>query len=86
MISCIFHSGKQKEFEDDNCYCAVRENFEHVGPYCKTWPTTSGLTNFCILHGESNARFCPGAIKTGNNVYYTQDKEICNKSKGEIDI
>ena len=73
------------EYENRNCYCAVKDTHRHIGPYCEKWMRSGFFEDkppFCLLKGDRNARYCPGAFALVNSsLYYTTDSTICNKSK-----
>ena len=84
LMKNYLYQGNQKKYEEDYCYCAAVKDYEHVGPYCKTW---LGYPRWCILNGGSDARYCPGATNLkGTNNYITEDNGICNKSQGNCNI
>ena len=78
-----FYLDTRLEYESKNCYCAVRETRRDIGPYCKRWINNKDLKDkppFCLLKGDTNAKYCPGAFQFGNSsLYYTIEPTICNK-------
>ena len=70
---------RSNNFNFQNCSCGYYEKYERVGPYCSNW--SEGQPAFCLLHGGSTGRFCPGANQLANeSLYWTSDVEICERS------
>ena len=68
-----------------NCgYYGEILKMKYVGPHCAVW--FYGYPEVCYLAGRSEARFCPGAsLSWVQDIYYTYDKQICEKSNRQID-
>ena len=63
----------------ENCKCGHDLDHPVVGPYCANWLGSD--TEYCLLAGGSSAKFCPGAYQMKNgSMYFTEDKEVCNRS------
>ena len=74
---CIIDA--KEVYLEQNCHCAMIQDFEAFGPFCARW--VSDRPPFCMLNGSNEAKYCPGAVLVeSRGVYYTHDEGVCNKT------
>ena len=65
-------------YEAKYCHCVQHLN---RGPWCEKWNNVPFA--YCVLFGELESKFCPGA-QLDIDVYYTTQQSICNKSESKF--
>ena len=77
---------KSSDYVKNNCNCKYYKNFYHIGPFCAKWNPRIQFS-FCLLSGDLDGRFCPGAIKVKSRrdpFYLTTDKGVCKRASKSL--